>query len=1265
MNRYLENGYKFEVEEKRGSFEIKETVGRGASCVVYRADFTDEKGIVTEHILKEYNPKSIELFREETGKLTVENEDDGETFTTGAERFASGYEKQLSIRRIAELKNATSNIQAIYRANGTQYIDMTCFNGQSYNRVKEKSLYDLLRRMKALIEVVSNYHKAGFLHLDIKPENIYAVPETAEFLMLFDFDSVVEKSNIGSNSVLSYTMSWAAPEQINRMHSKICEATDLFAVGEILFYQTMGRHSDTKERRSFAEYQFDYDSAIFENVNPKVYPLLSEVFHKTICTAVDKRFQSAEELLSALENIIALADPKALFIKSSLPEPQSFFVGREKEIEEIHNRLENNRILFVSGVGGIGKSELVKQYAKKYKNEYDAVIFAPYVSDMNMFIADDTAVPVYNLFKYPAEKTEEYMQRKWRKLKELCDEGTLIIVDNLDRDDDPDLNKLLELGCKLIITTRVDFSDYSYEQLDVRTLENREAINAIFNEYYKKPLDETAKGFVREIIDIVDGHTMTVELLAKQMMAGRITPEKMLSKLRDGGIGDSGKEKVLTGKDGVRSALRAYEHIRALFDVSDLSEDEVYILANLSLFPHTGVPAELFHDWCELDGYDDINELVHTGWVRCDKEKDFISLHPVIKEIANCLPKLEKLCQKSMLNICEMPSHPHCDLISPNKLVDILRYSLYQIIKLNFYTNSTALYLYKVSKKIRSYGDLGIIELSCKRSLEIRLKHFGDKSLEVVESYLLLLMFYRDKGDLQESQNILKKLLKIGKELYKPDSREYMKLIFEQATLYKFQGKFSEAEELYTQVNCFSEKAEESDLSLSCLFGLGDLYSSMGKNKLAKEYLQKYLDGLEKKEEKDYLLLSGAHKMMAVCYRDMNELEKALEQLMMSFEIIKTDLNLTESHRHMAGLYSVLGSIYLKKGDLKKTKSFLEKSLKIRLEIYGEEHRDTAFVCFRLGELYEKTRQYNDALEYYEHSATTRNNLLSEKHIHTVLSKNKIEEINMLKVMDRARQQLLKKISSQDHKKYISDFQFVSCPDQIIGEIKVTNKSGTFFVEYQKSENVKTLAAENTCCHKDGEICTTENDRCILVLESPHKAEYETIAEEKLALGPAQGITGRNIEAYVANLLTIALNNKTIVVDIKDNGSKTFDFVLMNAIQFQCSLEKKTTLYRDAMFHLCWQQSKTVDDFETRLANTVTDNSIIINCCTKGNFAKKLLKSKGVLKTKNIEGLQLSVLENYELCELTATAIKEILPHKTIFTCEHPYRWFVPKIEIR
>ena len=133
-----------------------------------------------------------------------------------------------------------------------------------------------------------------------------------------------------------------------------------------------------------------------------------------------------------------------------------------------------------------------------------------------------------------------------------------------------------------------------------------------------------------EIIEIVCGHTMTVELLAKQMMAGRVKPEKMLEKLKNGGISDSGKEKVRTAKDGDISVHSTYEHVQALFDLSELGESEKYVLANLSLIPYTGISAELFCEWCEIDNFDVINNLVVEGWIRWDKEKDYISLHPVI-----------------------------------------------------------------------------------------------------------------------------------------------------------------------------------------------------------------------------------------------------------------------------------------------------------------------------------------------------------------------------------------------------------------------------------------------------------------------------------------------------------------------------------------------------------------------------------------------------------------------------------------------------------
>lgn len=50
-------------------------------------------------------------------------------------------------------------------------------------------------------------------------------------------------------------------------------------------------------------------------------------------------------------------------LKSTLPSRPAFFVGREKEVEEVHKKLSENDIVFLSGVGGIGKTELAKYYA--------------------------------------------------------------------------------------------------------------------------------------------------------------------------------------------------------------------------------------------------------------------------------------------------------------------------------------------------------------------------------------------------------------------------------------------------------------------------------------------------------------------------------------------------------------------------------------------------------------------------------------------------------------------------------------------------------------------------------------------------------------------------------------------------------------------------------------------------------------------------------------------------------------------------------------
>ena len=989
------------------NFEIKKVIGRGASCIVYHAVSSDN----TEHLLKEYYPKHLELLRECSGRIVAPKKDLS-AFRQGLLRFRRGCERQKKIRLSNDdLKNFTCNVQGYYKANGTEYIDMTCFNGQTYVEVvegtqeksvyKEKSVHNLMRRMKTLAQAVGYYHKAGLLHLDIKPENIFTISETCELVMLFDFDSITSKKWVTRTKALSCTKTWAAPEQLlPEKRTSICPATDLFAIGEIIFFQLFGRHSTSTERRSFVtKYSYDHKAEIFKDMNPKVFPLLDELLHHTICGVIKERYKSAEELIAKLDEIIKIANPEAPYLKSSLPAVQDFFVGRENEIEEIHHKLSENRILFLSGIGGIGKSELAKHYAQKYKADYDAIVFAPYVSDVNMLLQDDTAIPLYNFSRYPEEKPEEYCARKLRKLQELCNERTLFVVDNLDREDDPDLNKLLDLGCKLLITTRMVFFDYGYgQQLYLDALCSRNSILEIFHKHYTKPLTEEEAVCVEQIIDLVAGHTMTVELLAKQMMAGRVKPDKMLAKLQDGGISESGKEKVRSGKDGVLSAQSVYGHIQALFDLSELNEDERYILANLSLIPHTGISTELFHDWCELQNYDCINQLVAVGWIRLDEGKDYVSLHPVIRDVAVCLvictDDSYKIMMHNVYNYIKAWKPAELSSEELDKLLSIFKGLLLNVNKDGTPTEAVADFLRMVSGRINNYIEISLVEECYLKALSIRLQLFGEQHNDVSISYHSLASLYNNIGVYEKAEKCCCKSLKIRAALFGAESVQYALGLKTLGSIYKSSSRALEAEKLLAEAaDIFCRAGQnESPEYYGCLLQLGDLYITIGKFELAEELLQK---NLRYRVARGFFGgISVAHHSLSVMYRKKGFCKEAVMHGKYAVEFAEKEYGKT--HSNIAMYYSALGVAYLENDDFILAKDCLQKALDMRLIQYGEIHRRTATSHFRMGLLYEKMGDIQNAKMHYQSAYEIRSELFGSNNFDALTAKAKVVDMDAL-----------------------------------------------------------------------------------------------------------------------------------------------------------------------------------------------------------------------------------------------------------------------------
>ena len=86
---------------------------------------------------------------------------------------------------------------------------------------------------------------------------------------------------------------------------------------------------------------------------------------------------------------------------SEVPRPCRHFVGRESEIENLHEYLETNSKVFLYGIPGIGKSELAKAYARKYKKYYTNILYIEYTGGLHqsvteMDFTDD--MPKYLLF---------------------------------------------------------------------------------------------------------------------------------------------------------------------------------------------------------------------------------------------------------------------------------------------------------------------------------------------------------------------------------------------------------------------------------------------------------------------------------------------------------------------------------------------------------------------------------------------------------------------------------------------------------------------------------------------------------------------------------------------------------------------------------------------------------------------------------------------------------------------------------------------------
>ena len=432
---------------------------------------------------------------------------------------------------------------------------------------------------------------------------------------------------------------YAAPELVRGKCSKICEATDVYAIGAIAFYKLFGRTPNAMDSAVGAIYDFSGMKWKDARYQPVLFRLMQEFFHRTLAATVRRRYASVDEVLEILEKLIRESDVERVFLYHGFAYNTANFVGRKNELRQIETIFSSGQqVLFLSGMGGIGKTELAKRYAYLYGEEYRTIVFVPYQGSIVQTVCGED-IHIHNVHREQSEEgletEEEYFERKLKILKEQTTKDDLIILDNFDVEEDEDLERFLECPCRFLITTREDFRDYDFCQIDVQQMEDINDVEALFAVYNPRSYEEEERGQIREILKLVEYHTMTVELIAKYLREAEEEPYVLLEKMRMiEGITGTEEVSVKHRKDRKMQNQKVQEHLKALFDLSGFSNVQLELMQSLSLLGYVRIARETFLSYVPLAGAKEaLDKLIRLGWVEHNKKTDKISLHQIILDL--------------------------------------------------------------------------------------------------------------------------------------------------------------------------------------------------------------------------------------------------------------------------------------------------------------------------------------------------------------------------------------------------------------------------------------------------------------------------------------------------------------------------------------------------------------------------------------------------------------------------------------------------------
>ena len=306
-------------------YKIEEVIGAGGFGITYRAWDPLLQSYVA---IKEYYPSGIATRSADSSKVCVPVGQEQREYHRGRIRFLK--EAQDVARFQSE-----PNIVSIYdylEENDTAYMVMEYLHGctlKQYIREHGGRLDTdhILHICLSVLDALAGVHKAGMIHRDISPENIFICEDLT--VKLIDFGAAKQVYLDGEQTMSVVLKPGYAPPEQYAKKDKQGPWTDIYALGATLYFAATGE----KPEESFGRVLEDTIKPVCE-VNPEIPRAMSQVIMRAMSVKIEDRYQTVEAMREALlagEGQNAQMEPYVIpasrISKRDLPKKRGFLIG--------------------------------------------------------------------------------------------------------------------------------------------------------------------------------------------------------------------------------------------------------------------------------------------------------------------------------------------------------------------------------------------------------------------------------------------------------------------------------------------------------------------------------------------------------------------------------------------------------------------------------------------------------------------------------------------------------------------------------------------------------------------------------------------------------------------------------------------------------------------------------------------------------------------------------------------------------------------------